>query len=597
LEFQSSLIGIKITINNNSLIRSLRMFNTLKKISTLLTNSQKRDLFFLAVLLLIGVFFEILSLGFIFPFLNFILNPSLVPENSLTQILLNYIDFSNVETTILYGLIFLVFIFFIKSLILIWISYKQNRFISFFVSKISNKLYSLYMNLPYKYHLNNNSTSMTNNIQVEVKLFKSYCMSIITITVEGALLVSILFTVIYFEPINGLISIAILSFFAILFFNSIKRKIKTWGDLRQKLDNLLSKNVIEGLAGIKEILVFNKSSFFTVLNKSLNNSKATIETKNQTLANIPRYFLEFISILGLSFFILLMVKRGVAIEQIISTLGLFVAAVFRSIPSINRVISSLQSMKYYSSSIDLLYNEFNLISELAHSDLANNKVFPNGDLVIENLSFKYENTTNFILDNISFNIQQGDTVGIVGRSGAGKSTLVDLMVGLHQPSNGNILSNGNDIQNNLQSWRDNIGYVPQSVFLIDDTIASNIAFGVLKNQIDYDRINFALESSQLKSFVDLLDNGISTSVGERGVQLSGGQRQRIGIARALYKKSNFLILDEATASLDTQTEKGFMSSIKALKGKMTILIITHKTENLKHCNDVYNIEEGNITKL
>ena len=573
------------------------MFKTLKKITTLLTNTQKKNLFFLAVLLLIGVFFEILSLGFIFPFLNFILNPSLVPENSLTQILLNYIDFSNVETTILYGLIFLVFIFFIKSLILIWISYKQNRFISFFVSKISNKLYSLYMNLPYKYHLNNNSTSLTNNIQVEVKLFKSYCMSIITITVEGALLVSILFTVIYFEPINGLISIAILSFFAILFFNSIKRKIKTWGDQRQKLDNLLSKNVIEGLAGIKEILVFNKSSFFTVLNKSLNNSKATIETKNQTLANIPRYFLEFISILGLSFFILLMVKRGVAIEQIISTLGLFVAAVFRSIPSINRLISSLQSMKYYSSSIDLLHNEFNLISELAHSDLANNEVFPNGDLVIENLSFKYENTINFILDNISFNIQQGDTVGIVGRSGAGKSTLVDLIVGLHQPSFGKILNNGRDIQDNLQSWRDNIGYVPQSVFLIDDTIYSNIAFGVHKDQIDYDRINFALESSQLKGFVDLLDNGISTSVGERGVQLSGGQRQRIGIARALYKKSSFLILDEASASLDIQTEKDFMSSIKALKGKMTILIITHKTENLKHCNAVYNIEKGNITKL
>ena len=234
------------------------MFKTLNKISALLTNTQKKNLFFLAVLLLIGVFFEILSLGFIFPFLNFILNPDSIPENSLTQILSSYIDFSNVETTILYGLIFLVFIFFIKSLILIWISYKQNRFISFFVSKISNKLYSLYMNIPYKFHLNNNSTSLTNNIQVEVKLFKSYCMSIITITVEGALLVSILFTVIYFEPINGLISIAVLSFFAILFFNSIKRKIKTWGDQRQELDNLLSKNVIEGLAGIKEILVFNK---------------------------------------------------------------------------------------------------------------------------------------------------------------------------------------------------------------------------------------------------------------------------------------------------------------------------------------------------
>ena len=573
------------------------MFKTLKKINTLLTNKQKKNLFFLAVLLLIGVFFEILSLGFIFPFLNFILNPDSIPENSLTQILSSYIDFSNVESTILYGLIFLVFIFFIKSLILIWISYKQNRFISFFVSKISNKLYSLYMNIPYKFHLNNNSTSLTNNIQVEVKLFKSYCMSIITITVEGALLVSILFTVIYFEPINGLISIAVLSFFAILFFNSIKRKIKTWGDQRQELDNLLSKNVIEGLAGIKEILVFNKSHFFTRLNKSLNNSKATIESKNQTLASIPRYFLEFISILGLSFFILLMVYRGVAIEQIISTLGLFVAAVFRSIPSINRVVSSLQSMKYYSSSIDLLHNEFNLISELAHSDLANNEVFPNGALVIENLSFKYDNTTNFILNNISFNIQQGDTVGIVGRSGAGKSTLVDLIVGLHQPSTGKILNNGHDIQNNLQSWRNNIGYVPQSVFLIDDTIASNIAFGVHKDKIDYNRINFALESSQLKSFVDSLDHGISTSVGERGVQLSGGQRQRIGIARALYKKSNFLILDEASASLDTQTEKDFMSSIKALKGEMTILIITHKTGNLKYCNDIYNIEKGNITKL
>ena len=573
------------------------MFNTLKKINTLLNNSQKRDLFFIVVLLLVGVFFEILSLGFIFPFLNFILNPSLVPENFLTRILKSYINFSNVESVIQYGLIFLVFIFLIKSLVLIWINYNQNKFVSFFVSKISNKLYGVYMNLPYKYHLNNNSTSLTNNIQVEVKLFKSYCMSIITITVESALLVSILFTVIYFEPINGLLSVAVLSFFAILFFNSIKRKIKIWGNQRQKLDNSLSKNVIEGLAGIKEILVFNKSSFFTVLNKSLNNSKAAIETKNQTLANIPRYFLEFISVLGLSFFIFAMVNSGIAIQSIISTLGLFVAATFRSIPSINRVVSSLQSMKYYSSSIDLLHNEFNLISELTHSDSVNNKVHPNGDLVIEKLSFKYENTSNLILNNVSIKIHQGETVGIVGRSGAGKSTLVDLIVGLHQPSSGKISNNGHDIQNNLRSWRDNIGYVPQNVFLIDGTIASNIAFGIHKDQIDYDRINFALESSQLRSFVDSLENGILTSVGERGVQLSGGQRQRIGIARALYKKSNFLILDEATASLDNQTEKNFMSSIKILKGKLTILIITHKTSNLKYCNDVYNIEKGNITKL
>lgn len=548
----------------------------------------------LILLLFVGIVFEAFGLGILVPALSLLLNPDLLETtpylNSFRSI---FINFTTQQFTILF-LVIIVILYTLKSAFLGFLTFKQNRFLSNVIAFISNKLFSSYLSQPYSFHLNRNTSELIKNIQVEISHLNSFLNSLIIIIIESTLLITVLFTLIYIEPF-GAISIGVFyGTLSVIFYQIIKRKLKSWGDTRLVLDNDISKLVLEGLGGIKDLLILDRSGFYEEQFYNKNYLKARINSNQGTLSQIPRFFLELISILGLISFIILMIIQNKPIETLISTVGVFVAATFRMIPSLNRIIASIQSLKFYAPSIEVIYNEASSYSILEKSHKKENLKLKS-NLKLKKINFKYNNH-DYVLKDIFLEIKRGQMIGIVGESGSGKSTLTDLLIGLNNPSSGKIiLDDKHDISkfNNRSSL---FGYVPQNIFLSDDTIRNNIAFGLKEKDINDNIIDEVIINSQLSSFIESAPNGLETKVGERGLQLSGGQRQRIGIARALYNKPEVLIFDEATSALDSFTESQLMKSILKLKGEITLIMIAHRLTTLKECDVIYEINQGNILK-
>ena len=400
----------------------------------------------------------------------------------------------------------------------------------------------------------------------------------------------IIFTILIIEPTGGLLVGSIFGILAFLYFQFSKIKIKNWGKKRDGYDIIISKTLLDSLSGIKEVKLFQKEEYFE--SKFANNqfNKVKISSNYYTVIQISRFFFELIAIIGMVSLILILVYNDFSTEKTITILGIFVAASFKIIPSINRIVSSMQSIKYYERSLDIISEELNWVKNPVKKET--NPFNFETNFKIENLSFKYKG--KLILEDINLEIKKGETIGIIGETGSGKSTLADLIIGLLKPSKGKIMVDKINIVEFTTSWFKSIGYVSQDIFLMDDSIKANIAFADSPEKIDLNKINNSINSAQLKSFIDELEEGLDTKVGERGVQLSGGQRQRIGIARALYSNPDFLIFDESTASLDIETEKKVMESIYNLDSQKTILIIAHRLSTLERCDKIYKIEDKKL---
>ncbi|MDB3862208.1 ABC transporter ATP-binding protein/permease [Flavobacteriaceae bacterium] len=565
------------------------MIADFQKIRQILTKNQKKALVLLSGLLFIGMVFEILGLGILFPILTFLLDPEKmrVMLDNIT-----YFDFSvySYNEILIFCLASIFIVYLSKTLFLVYLTYKQNIILENIVAFIQKRLYSKYLFQSYKNHLYKNLSQMMKDVQLESIYFKNFFRSMLTLIVELALVSSIILTILYLEP-AGAISIGLIfGSLALLYFQVTKGKIKKWGDKRLTLDSYISKILMNSLSGIKEVKLLDKENFFLNRFTKNNSDKVKVASNHQTLTQISRFYLELITIVGMVSLILILISKGVNTSEIVTLLGVFVAAAFRMIPSINRIIAALQNLKYYSGSVEIINKElFN--TPLNKKD----KPIPfefTKKTTIENLDFSYRKKK--ILKGINLVIQKGETIGIIGESGSGKSTLVDLLNGLLKPTKGKIKVDDRNIEEFITSWQLSIGYVGQEIFLIDDTIRANIAFGVEEEKIDHIKINQVLKASQLSKFISELDNGVETMVGDRGIQLSGGQRQRIGIARALYHNPSVLIFDEATASLDDQTEKQVMKSIYNLKQNKTMIIIAHRISTLNQCDKIYEIQQGQI---
>ena len=449
------------------------------------------------------------------------------------------------------------------------------------------------MKLPYSFHLNRNAGVLIKNIQVEISYLNAFCTGLISLFVESFLIFAVITTIIVIEPIGAILTGLFFGVFSAGFYLITKKKLSFWGDNRQQKDVIVSKFALEGLSGVKDLKVLGRTKYYIDIFKSATISRAIPIHKRNTLSQIPRFYLELVTVLALILFIVFMIISEKSSDEIITTLGVFVAASFRMIPSINKIIAALQTLKFYNSSLVVVYNEMKHKNETFSS--LNQALFTFDDkITIEDLSFNYSRNLPNVLNKINLSIEKGKTIGFMGPSGSGKSTLADTIIGLHYPTEGKVKVDGIDIHHNLANWHQKIGYVSQDIFLADDSIIQNVAFGIPTEKIDLEKITIALKSARLLSFVNDLENGLQTNVGERGVQLSGGQRQRLGIARALYHNPEILILDEATASLDIETEKNVMKAIISLKGKKTILIIAHRLSTLRGCDAVYEINKGSL---
>ena len=566
------------------------MIADFKKIRALLPRAQKKALIILSFLLLIGMFFEILGLGILLPILTILLNPEQLSEILVYITIVDITVFSFNEVMV-FCLLSLFFIYVFKTLFLVFITYKQNVILENIGISIQNKLFSKQLYQPYRDHLYRDFSDIIKDVHVEIIYFVSFCRSLITLLVEIALVISILATILYLEPRGALAIGIIFGVLALIFLQLSKKKLKVWGDTREALDRKILKTLTDSLSGIKEVKLFHKEAYFLDALKKNNYKKAKIFANYQTLSQIPRFYLELITIIGMVGLILVLFYNGVKTTQIVTLLGVFVAAAFRMIPSVNRILSALQNIKYYGATVNKIYNQ--IIGFDFSKSNKNSKQFAfDKEIKLEDIQFSYKE--KIILNSTNLEIKKGTTIGIVGASGSGKSTLVDLINGLLKPTKGTITVDGIEIDEFIKSWQQSIGYVGQEIFLIDDTIKANIAFGMSDQEINMDSIYKALEAAQLSSFIDDLELGIETKVGERGVQLSGGQKQRIGIARALYHNPSVLIFDEATASLDHETEKQVMNSIYNLKQDKTMIIIAHRISTLEDCDQVYEVKNGKI---
>ena len=569
------------------------MLSTLKKINFLITKRQRKGLVILTLLLFVGMILEVFGLGILIPALSILLDPEMIETNSKASFVRSFfLGYSN-QNFLFIILGSIVAVYFLKSLFLIFLTHKQNRFLSNISAYISNKLFYSYMSQPYSFHLNKNASELIKNIQIEIYYFYTFLLSLMTLFIEGGFVVSILATLIYLEPI-GAISIGVFyGLLSIIFLYSTKKKIITWGNLRESLDDQVSKIALEGLGGIKDLLILGKRSFFIEEYSNKNYVKARINANQGTVSQIPKFYLELISIIGLVSFIIILLIQGKDSTGLITILGVFVAATFRMIPSLNRIIAATQSMKYYRPSVDIIYKEIKDNIGLLVDDIKLKEFDFKNDIEFLSVDFNFTKGLD-ILKGINLKIKKGQTIGIIGESGSGKSTLVDLLIGLHKPTSGEITIDGVNGFQMSQSWRNKIGYVSQTIYLTDDTIKKNIALGLPENNIDDTRVIELLKQVQLEKFINNLELGMNTKVGERGVQLSGGQRQRIGIARALYNSPEILILDEATSALDDKTEKEIIKTINDLKGDKTIIMIAHRISTLKNCEKIYEIENKKL---
>ena len=569
------------------------MFEQLKKLNFLIDRRQRFVLMVLTLLIFFGMILESFGLGIIIPAISVVLDPEFFFKSKELKFLSNYGEFSQTDFT-LFFLGVVIFTYLLKTFFLIFLNYKQNKFLANLNASLMNDLFNKYLLLPYSFHLNSNSGVLLKNIQVEINYLNGFCNGLITLVVESFLIIAIVTTIIYIEPVGAISMALILGTSSSAFFYITKKKVSVYGNERQQMDTIISKYSLEGLSGIKDLKVFGRTKYFSDIFKEASFNRAIPTHKRNTLSQIPRYFLELMVVLGLVFFIAMMIHNQKSTSDIVTTLGVFVAASFRLLPSINRVIVSLQSIRFLKPSLDIIFNEMKLES-LSNSAKHKNTLRFNNEICINNLSFKFSKELPNVLSNINLKIQKGKTIGFKGSSGCGKSTLVDLIIGLHYPSKGQINVDGQSIHDNIEDWQKKIGYVPQEIFLIDNNIINNIAFGIKKEDVDIKKVEQALKLAELNDFVNKLENGLKTNVGEHGVQLSGGQKQRLGLARALYHNPEILILDEATASLDTLTETNVMKSIFGMKGTKTILIVAHRLSTLDNCDVIYNINAGQVS--
>ena len=571
--------------------------NPLIKVFQILSKNQRKRFYLILFCLFIGMILEAFGIGIILPVLNIIVSPESLKQYVWLNDFFNSISLINNQQIIIFALLLLIGVYFFKSIYLVLLSYYQNRYISSISSQISNRLFKNYLNQDFMFHNERNSSELIKMFQVEINMVTSLLLSGVILITEIAIVIAIISTLFFVEPSGTIFVISFFLVFGSIFYYFSKNKSSAWGIIRQQEDSKISKLIMEGLNGINEVFLLGKEHFFHSRLVRYNKTKAIINSNQITLGQIPRYYLEFISIVSLVGFILIMIINEKDLNDIISIGGVFIAATFRVLPSINRIIGSLQQIKYFKSSVDIVNRDLNLVGLPIVDKKDQTKIPFQHKLQLDQVSFSYPKSESSIFENLNFELNQGEVVGIIGPSGVGKSTFTNLIVGFLNSFEGDFKVDGKRIDKfNAVNWRKQLGYVSQSIYLIDDTIRANVAFGEEPDEIDDLRIEKAIKKAQLYNFIQGLPEKLDSIVGERGAQLSGGQQQRIGIARALYNEPKLLILDEATSALDEETEKEVMKAVEGLKGEMTILIITHRLSTLSCCDKIYKVYQKKLVE-
>ncbi len=571
--------------------------SSLRKVWNILAPSERKGAMALLVLMVVGMMLETLGIGMVIPAVSLLAQEDVTDRYPALRPALDALGNPDHEALIIAGVLMLVGIYFIKATFLAFLAWRQMRFAFNLQARLSQQLFTIYLHQPYTFHLQHNSAQLIRNAITEVGVFTSNAVIPGTLLLtEGMILIGIASLLFVFEPLGALTVVFVLSLAVWGFYRATHAHVLHWGRLRQYHEGLRLQQLQEGLGGVKDVKLLGREREFLMRYDVHNAQSARTMRLHATLHQIPRLWMEVLAVTGLAILVLVMLAQGRNMASVIPTLGLFAAAAFRLMPSVTRVLSSVQSLRYGLPVINTLHAELCLrpVDPVIH-DPADRNILQKEIRLID-VGFTYPGAISPTLSHLLFVVRKGETVGIIGPSGSGKSTLVDIILGLLSPDNGQVLVDGRDIHLNLRSWQDQIGYVPQAIYLTDDTLRRNVAFGLPSDQIDDAAVWRAIKAAQLETFVSSLPQGLETLVGERGVRLSGGQRQRIGIARALYHDPEVLVLDEATSALDTVTERDVMRAVMALRGRKTILIVAHRLSTVEHCDRLCRIDKGTLAE-
>jgi len=572
---------------------------TLRKIFYLLPKGDPFKLLILLLLMFVAAAMEVVGIGMIPAFVAIVADPERVMNLEWMQPLLSMFEITSAQDLLIWGSGVLLGVFIIKGGYIITFNYFEARFLYYRRYTISHRLMRSYMHAPYTFHLNRNTAELLRNISNEINVFINNVVSnMLRMSREGVMALSILIFLFIMEPLITLLIVALSGLGAGTFILLNKRKMKEFGEEEQERRANMIKALNQGLGGIKDARVLNREEEF--INKfrieALESTK--LKTYIKFIQQIPRPVVETTAVLGMLLVAVLLVWQGRSMGAIIPILTLFAMATVRLMPSVQQLVSNYTNLRYNMVSLDPLYHDLkelqeyntNFIEDRKRKESLNFKK----EIQIDNVSYRYPEGDVQALKEISLTIPKGKAVAFVGSSGAGKTTMVDLILGLLEPDEGSIRVDGTDISSSISAWQRNIGYIPQSIYLADETLRSNIAFGLPEEKVDESKVREAIKLAQLETMISRLPRGLDTVVGEHGTRLSGGQRQRVGIARALYHNPKVLIMDEATSALDNITEKQITGAIESLRGEHTLNKIAHRLTTVKNCDTLYFMEEGQI---
>lgn len=569
-----------------------------KKLSIIFNRKQKIRLGLLFAAIFIGAGLELLGVGLIYPLITIITTPDMVQKNTLLRWAYEMFSIGSLEQFVLFFIWVLVAVYILKNIFLTVMYYGQYTFIYNNQLRLASQLIDCYLKKPYTYHLDKNSAEMVRNVMLDTERMFQLLLTVLNVASE--ILISLMLGLFLLVTEPGMtIAVAITLFVtSVLYTMAVKGRVRDYGRQNQQYDGKMHQAVNQALGAVKDIKILHREGYFVNAFAGFGRKKMNAVKNSNFLGQVPKYLVETVCIVTVLISIAYKVYTGTPLGALVPTLSAFAAAALKLLPSVSKISNYMNLIIFLKPSVDLIYRDLKETEDMAgfeHRDKEQGMLSEKADKIsVCHVSFSYPGTETDVIKDVSFDIPLGASVGLVGPSGAGKSTMADIILGILRPGSGEVLYGSMNVHENPLKWSKKLAYIPQAIFLSDESIRSNVAFGIEEEDIEEEKVWRALEEAQLRGFVESLDRGLDTLVGERGVRLSGGQRQRIGIARALYDDPEILVLDEATSALDNETETAVMEAIDRLQGRKTLIIIAHRLTTIKNCDMVFKVENGKV---
>lgn len=570
----------------------------LRKLLIILNRRDKQWLLILLFAMLFSSILEVVSIGSVPLLITLVADPAMLQSFPFVGGWFGLIADLPRRHLILWGGLVFLLLFLVRTVVLVATRYAQFRFAASRQVRLSTELFSRYLRAPYLYHLKHNSSELIRNIQVGAMRIGGQVISQLLSGIQNLLLLgSILLLLLFAKPLVTVMSFSIFGVFGAIFVGLTKKRTRALGQLEMQERKASLQTLRQSLSGIREIQLLGKPSFFIYDFRRRMQKVAVAQRDKQLLAYISGPMLEMLAIFTLIALTFALLAFGNGMTETIALLGLYAVAFVRMKNGLTAVLGIYTNLTYSLVSVDPVFEGLKELAAQPVGDIKQKSLSLQHNIELQNISFSYPDAHKKILKDVSLMVPKGSYIGLVGTTGAGKSTLINVLLGILPPNRGSVIVDGCDIHDDLRGWQQCVGYVPQDLFLLDDSIRRNVALGTRDEEIDDEQIRDVLRKAQMLEFVESLPEGFSTMVGERGVRLSGGQKQRISIARALYRQPELLVLDEATSALDTTTEKEFLESIRQLRNELTIVSVAHRASTLEDCGMIYKIEMGRISEL